>query len=94
MGGHPAIHEPGIRFFDPVLRFCSSTYGLIGTQVLSNLVNYKSFGFTKIVPRAPESAFAAVVANSANAQEATVIWGKVFHFQTYFRTVSIDIPTR
>ncbi|KAJ3483997.1 hypothetical protein NLI96_g5928 [Meripilus lineatus] len=47
------------------------------SQTLSNLVNYKSFGFTKIVPRAPESAFAAVVASSSNAQEATVLWGKL-----------------
>ncbi|KAI0082668.1 aflatoxin-detoxifizyme [Panus rudis PR-1116 ss-1] len=47
------------------------------TQVLSNLVNYKSFGFTKIVPRAPEAAFAAVVQNSANSSEAIKLWNKL-----------------
>ena len=46
-------------------------------QVLSNLVNYKSFGFTKIVPRCTEDAFAAVVSCSANANEATVLWNEV-----------------
>ncbi|THH30987.1 hypothetical protein EUX98_g3215 [Antrodiella citrinella] len=44
------------------------------SQVLSNLVNYKSFGFTKFIPRAPEAAFAAVVASSANAKEAGALW--------------------
>ncbi|KAJ2984708.1 hypothetical protein NUW54_g10409 [Trametes sanguinea] len=43
-------------------------------QVLSNLVNYKSFGFTKIVPRLPEEKFAAVVEKSANAANAVPLW--------------------
>ncbi|CCL99112.1 uncharacterized protein FIBRA_01126 [Fibroporia radiculosa] len=44
------------------------------SQVLSNLVNYKSFGFTKIIPRIPQEKFAAVVKNSANASEAIPLW--------------------
>ncbi|CAL1704759.1 unnamed protein product [Somion occarium] len=47
------------------------------SQVLSNLVNYKSFGFTKIVPRAPETAFAAVVQNSVNASNALPLWNEL-----------------
>lgn len=47
------------------------------TQVLSNLVNYKSFGFTKIIPRIPEAKFAAVVEKSANASEALTLWNEV-----------------
>ncbi|KAH9934742.1 aflatoxin-detoxifizyme [Fomitopsis serialis] len=47
------------------------------TQVLSNLVNYKSFGFTKIVPRIPEAKFAAVVEKSANAPEALSLWNEL-----------------
>ena len=46
-------------------------------QVFSNLVNYKSFGFTKIVPRCSESAFAAVISSSPNAQAATDLWNEV-----------------
>ncbi|KDQ60841.1 hypothetical protein JAAARDRAFT_31830 [Jaapia argillacea MUCL 33604] len=44
------------------------------SQVLSNLVNYKSFGFTKIVPRIPAEKFAAVVEHSANAPKALTLW--------------------
>ncbi|KAI0699721.1 aflatoxin-detoxifizyme [Cytidiella melzeri] len=43
-------------------------------QVLSNLVNYKSFGFTKFVPRLSEASFGAVVANSSNAKNAVPLW--------------------
>ncbi|KAI0093655.1 aflatoxin-detoxifizyme [Irpex rosettiformis] len=43
-------------------------------QVLSNLVNYRSFGFSKFVPRIPESSFAAVVAKSPNAKNAEPLW--------------------
>ena len=43
-------------------------------QVLSNLANFKSFGYTKIVPRLPADKFAAVVAASANAANATPLW--------------------
>ncbi|KAG9226318.1 hypothetical protein CCMSSC00406_0003197 [Pleurotus cornucopiae] len=44
------------------------------SQVLSNLVNYKSFGFTKIIPRVPAEKFAAVVKASANAEKALLLW--------------------
>lgn len=46
-------------------------------QVLSNLVNYRSFGFTKIVPRVGEKQFEAVVERSANASEAVILWKDV-----------------
>lgn len=46
-------------------------------QVLGNLVNYKSFGFTKIVPRISEETFAAVVSKSANAKNALPLWEQV-----------------
>lgn len=44
------------------------------TQVLSNLVNYRSFGFTKIVPRLTPDKFDAVVFKSANAAKAVSLW--------------------
>ncbi|KAI0650861.1 aflatoxin-detoxifizyme [Trametes meyenii] len=47
------------------------------SQVLSNLVNFKSFGFTKIVPRVPEEKFAAVVEKSANASNAVPLWNEL-----------------
>ncbi|TFK94857.1 aflatoxin-detoxifizyme [Polyporus arcularius HHB13444] len=47
------------------------------SQVLSNLVNYKSFGFTKIIPRIPEDKFAAVVEKSANAANALPLWNEL-----------------
>ena len=47
------------------------------SQVLSNLVNYKSFGFTKIIPRIPEEKFAAAIAKSANASQALALWNEV-----------------
>ena len=40
-------------------------------------MNYKSFGFTKIVPRIPEDKFAAVVEASANAANAVPIWNEL-----------------
>jgi len=46
-------------------------------QVLSNLVNYKSFGFTKIVPRVQKDQFDAVVKHSANAKGALVLWDRL-----------------
>ncbi|KAJ8463391.1 hypothetical protein ONZ45_g17600 [Pleurotus djamor] len=46
-------------------------------QVLSNLVNYKSFGFTKIIPRVSEEKFAAVVKASAKSEKATALWEKL-----------------
>ncbi|TFK76453.1 aflatoxin-detoxifizyme [Pluteus cervinus] len=47
------------------------------SQVLSNLVNYKSFGFTKIVPRLSLEKFAAAVSNSARPAEALPLWNKL-----------------
>ncbi|KAF8894608.1 aflatoxin-detoxifizyme [Infundibulicybe gibba] len=44
------------------------------SQVLSNLTNYKSFGFTKIIPRVSSAKFEAVVSKSANASKATALW--------------------
>ncbi|KAF9653115.1 aflatoxin-detoxifizyme [Thelephora ganbajun] len=44
------------------------------SQVLSNLVNYKSFGFTKFIPRIPKEKFEAVVKASSNASNAMGIW--------------------
>ncbi|KAH9951241.1 aflatoxin-detoxifizyme [Amylocystis lapponica] len=44
------------------------------SQVLSNFANYKSFGFSKIVPRVTEAKFAAVVEKSANVSEALPLW--------------------
>ena len=41
------------------------------------MVNYKSFGFTKIVPRVPKAAFAAIVEKSANAKQAGALWAEV-----------------
>ena len=40
-------------------------------------MNYKSFGFTKIVPRIPEDKFAAVVAKSANAANAVPLFDEL-----------------
>ncbi|KLO18539.1 aflatoxin-detoxifizyme [Schizopora paradoxa] len=50
---------------------------MYSSQVLSNLVNYKSFGFTKIIPRIPEEKFAAVVSSSVKTNEATPLWEKL-----------------
>lgn len=41
------------------------------------MANYKSFGFTKFIPRLPESSFAAVVAKSANAKNVVPLWEQV-----------------
>ncbi|EIN07382.1 aflatoxin-detoxifizyme [Punctularia strigosozonata HHB-11173 SS5] len=46
-------------------------------QVLSNLVNYRSFGFTKIFPRIPPETFEAVVQKSANAAETVPLWNEL-----------------
>lgn len=45
-------------------------------QTLSNLVNYKTFGFTKIIPRVASEKFQAVVSHSAN-KKATALWNEV-----------------
>ncbi|KAG8684697.1 hypothetical protein FRC09_015223, partial [Ceratobasidium sp. 395] len=54
------------------------------TQVFSNLVNYKSFGFTKFVPRVSEDKFAKVVAASAAAPKALPRWEKDGHISNYY----------
>jgi dipeptidyl-peptidase III len=46
-------------------------------QVLSNLVNYRSFGFTKIIPRVPKEKFEEVINKSENANEAKELWNKL-----------------
>ncbi|KAL0570305.1 hypothetical protein V5O48_011656 [Marasmius crinis-equi] len=43
-------------------------------QVLNNLVNYKSFGRTKIVPRVSQAKFEAVVRASPSADKAVESW--------------------
>ena len=50
---------------------------LCAVQVLSNLSNYKSFGFTKFVPRAARSAFEAVVKSSPNSAKALPLWNEL-----------------
>ncbi|KAH9063447.1 aflatoxin-detoxifizyme [Lactarius vividus] len=47
------------------------------SQVLSNLANYKSFGFTKFIPRVPQNKFAAVIENSPNAANAVPLWNEL-----------------
>ncbi|KAG9316989.1 peptidase family M49-domain-containing protein [Chiua virens] len=47
------------------------------TQVLHNLVNYKSFGFTKIIPRLSVDDFAQVVAASSNASNAVPLFDQL-----------------
>ncbi|KIL69741.1 hypothetical protein M378DRAFT_1049236 [Amanita muscaria Koide BX008] len=47
------------------------------TQVLSNLINYKSFGFTKIIPRVAPGKFEAVVSKSANSTKAFKLWNNL-----------------
>lgn len=46
--------------------------------MLSNLVNYRSFGFTKIIPRISDIKFEAVVQRSANSNKALDLWYKVW----------------
>jgi dipeptidyl-peptidase-3 len=55
--------------WDRILEFAS--------QALSNLANYKSFGFTKFIPRVPQAKFSAVVENSPNAANAVPLWNEL-----------------
>ncbi|KJA27223.1 hypothetical protein HYPSUDRAFT_35833 [Hypholoma sublateritium FD-334 SS-4] len=47
------------------------------TQVLSNLVNFKSFGFTKIVPRVSSDKFEAVITTSINSNKVVPLWNSL-----------------
>ncbi|KAF8502555.1 aflatoxin-detoxifizyme [Hysterangium stoloniferum] len=49
------------------------------SQVLSNLVNYRSFGFSKIVPRISAEKFKAVVDACASSQAASRLWQTLEH---------------
>lgn len=46
-------------------------------QVFGNLVNYKSFGFTKFIPRIHQDDFKSIVAASPNSQVALDQWNKL-----------------
>ncbi|EUC66484.1 dipeptidyl peptidase III [Rhizoctonia solani AG-3 Rhs1AP] len=46
-------------------------------QVFSNLVNYKSFGFTKFIPRLPQEKFAKVVEASSSSSKTLPQWEKL-----------------
>ncbi|RDB21380.1 Dipeptidyl peptidase 3 [Hypsizygus marmoreus] len=47
------------------------------SQTLSNLVNYKTFGFTKIIPRVPLDKFEAAITHSANSKQALTLWNEL-----------------
>ncbi|KAJ6547558.1 aflatoxin-detoxifizyme [Mycena capillaripes] len=47
------------------------------SQVLSNLVNFKTFGFTKIIPRTSSDKFEAVIHASANSAQTTPLWNSL-----------------
>jgi len=55
--------------WDRVLEFAS--------QALTNLANYKSFGFTKFVPRVPQEKLSAVIEHSPNAANAVPLWNEL-----------------
>ena len=42
-------------------------------------MNYRSFGFTKIIPRVSAAKFEATVKASANSSEALALWKEVGH---------------
>ncbi|KIM28659.1 hypothetical protein M408DRAFT_329404 [Serendipita vermifera MAFF 305830] len=46
-------------------------------QVFGNLVNYKSFGFSKFIPRIKAEDFKAIAAASPNSARALELWEKV-----------------
>ncbi|KAJ7273708.1 aflatoxin-detoxifizyme [Mycena haematopus] len=58
-----------VEEFNDLLQYAS--------QVLSNLVNFKTFGFTKIVPRASSVKFEAVIKSSANSAKTTPLWNNL-----------------
>ncbi|KAI0054058.1 aflatoxin-detoxifizyme [Auriscalpium vulgare] len=47
------------------------------SQSLSNLANYKTFGFTKFLPRISEDKFTAVISSSPNAANALPLWNEI-----------------
>ncbi|EFI28378.1 dipeptidyl peptidase III [Coprinopsis cinerea okayama7 len=47
------------------------------TQVLNNLVNFRTFGNTKIIPRIPADKFEVVVNKSPNSDVASPLWNKL-----------------
>ncbi|KAG8924473.1 hypothetical protein FRC02_010405 [Tulasnella sp. 418] len=61
-------------------------------QVFSNLVNYKSFGFSKFIPRVPPETFKAVVENSENSDAALKLWTKVGQISQCYKDASVDSP--
>lgn len=46
-------------------------------QVTSILTNYKSFGFSKYIPRVPKESFRKIVESSPQADEAVKLWDKL-----------------
>lgn len=75
MGAALGVCRAG-RATNPLDILSESTH-IFWMQVFSNLVNFKSFGFTKFVPRVSESQFAKVVGASASASNALPMWEKV-----------------
>lgn len=58
-------------------------------QVFGNLVNYKSFGFSKFIPRIQSEDFKAIVAASPNSADALRRWEKV-HLASFCKR---NLPT-
>ena len=48
------------------------------------MVNYRSFGFTKILPRVSVEKFAEVVQNSVNSANALPLWNEVSPILPFF----------
>lgn len=78
-GLSPTEWEDLMQYTIQVCDLSSASRGLLifMPQVLSNLVNYRTFGFTKIVPRVPMEKFEAVVKASSNATRALALWSEV-----------------
>jgi len=55
-------------------------------------VNYKSFGFTKFIPRIPKEKFEAVVKASSNASNALGIWESVSIHHHAMYVIEADDP--
>ncbi|KAJ7709910.1 aflatoxin-detoxifizyme [Mycena rosella] len=50
---------------------------MVDPKALSNLVNFKTFGFTKITPRTNSDKFEAVIKSSANVTQAASLWASL-----------------